>query len=63
MQQNKKTEISSKDQELINYSFEVLLVNVLYKNKEITEEEYRKIKSIIEDKYLNSCKKKNKAVL
>ncbi len=52
-----KTEIRSEDQELINYSFEILLVNLLYKKKEISEEEYRKLKSIIEDNYLNSTKK------
>lgn len=41
-----------KVQELLDYSFELLLVNVLYKNNEISESEYIKIKEYIEKEHL-----------
>lgn len=63
MQQTIKTEISSEDQKLIDYSFELLLINVLFKRKEITEEEYKKLKIILEDEYLNSSKKNTKVMV
>lgn len=57
MQKENKDNVLEKNQELLDYSFKLLLIDVLLKKNEISKLEYDRIKQILKNEHFNYLNK------
>lgn len=57
MQKENKDNELEKNQELLDYSFKLLLIDILLKKKEISKIEHEKVKQVLKNEHFNYLNK------